>query len=523
MSVAPAPRRSKGAAAGATAAATFINRRARPLLALLLGALAIVTILLANRKPLWNDELFTFYISGLPTPSDIWSVLETGVEQTPFFFYIVTQASMQLFGDGLLAVRLPEVLGSVLMGACLFAFVARRSAPVYGFVAVLFVFATIAHGYAYEARAYSLVLGFCAAALLCWQLVTEGGPHRRLAAVGLALSLAAAVGSHYYAVLVLIPLIAGEAARMLVRRRVDWLVFGAFGGALIPLLVFAPLIRESGEYSTNFWAEPSWSAAVRFFPDALLDRALPVVIGLILASAAFAAVRSSRRPGHASRAQRRPPTHELVALLTFLLLPLFGVALGLLVTDAFTDRSVLPALLGLAILIALTAWWADRDAPFAAISLLVALLVFAGARTAERFDEAAADADHQAQALSFLERHATPGDPIVIASPHDFFELSHRAARESERAFLYLADTRLAVKHLDTDAVELGMVGLEDIAPLNVEPYRPYLASHPRFRVYARDGAWDWLSTELRSNGAATRVLARDPRNGAVLAEVRPG
>jgi hypothetical protein len=392
---------------------------------------------------------------------------------------------------------------------------------VYGFVAVLFVFATIAHGYAYEARAYSLVLGFCAAALLCWQLATEGGRHRRLAALGLAVSLAAAVGSHYYAVLVLIPLLAGEAARTLMRRRVDWLVLCAFGGALIPLLAFAPLIAESGEYSTNFWAEPSWSAAVRFFPDALLDRALPVLIALILASATFAALRSSGRSGHTGRAGRRPPTHELVALLTFLLLPLFGVALGLLVTDAFTDRSVLPALLALAILIALTAWWADRDAPFAAISLLIVLLVFAGARTAERFDEAAADADEQKQALSFLERHAEPGAPIAIASPHDFFELSHAAAAgQGRQGFVYLADPARAVEHLETDAVELGMIGLESIAPLRVEAYRSYLASHPRFRVYARDGAWDWLSSELRASGAATRVLARNRRNGTALVEV---
>jgi Transposase, Mutator family len=35
------------------------------------------TCLVAARKPMWNDELFTFYISRLPSVSDIWSVLST--------------------------------------------------------------------------------------------------------------------------------------------------------------------------------------------------------------------------------------------------------------------------------------------------------------------------------------------------------------------------------------------------------------------------------------------------------------
>ena len=68
------------------------------------------------------------------------------------------------------------MLGYLLMSVCVFGFVVRRASRLYGLVAVLLPIATIAHGYAYEARAYGLVLGFSAAALLCWQRSAEAGP-----------------------------------------------------------------------------------------------------------------------------------------------------------------------------------------------------------------------------------------------------------------------------------------------------------------------------------------------------------
>ncbi len=207
----------------------------------------------------------------------MWSTLATGVEQTPLSFYVGTRASLEVLGDGGIAMRLPELLGFLLMSVCVFSFVERRTSPLYGLLAAVFPVATIAYGYAYEARAYGLVLGFSAAALLCWQVAAEGR-HRRLAAAGTAVALAAAVGSHYYAVLILIPLLAGEAARATARRQVDWLVLASFCGALVPLAAFAPLIAEAEDYSTTFWAQPTWHAAIRFYPDSLMDRALGLVM-----------------------------------------------------------------------------------------------------------------------------------------------------------------------------------------------------------------------------------------------------
>jgi hypothetical protein len=501
-----------------TALAAAIDRRARPLLAVLLVALAAVTLMLAHRKPLWNDELFTYYISRLPGIDDMWSELATGVEQTPLSFYVATRASMDALGDGGIAMRLPQLLGFLLMTVCVFLFVERRSSPLYGLLAAIFPVATIAYGYAYEARAYGLVLGFSAAALLCWQVAAEGGRHRRLAALGLAVSLAAAVGSHYYAVLILVPLLAGEIARSVVRGRIDWLVLGSFCGALLPLLAFAPLIAEAKDYSTTFWAQPTWHAALRFYPDSLMDRALGVVMAVLAVIVAFVAWRTWRSRRDAG--EQLPPSHELAALITLALLPFFGVALGKLVTGAYTDRYVLSAIVGITILVALAASWTDRGVPLLGISLLLVFAVFAGARFVERHGDATEDADAQKQAVAFLETHGRTDEPIAVASPHDFFELSHREAQQGGPRLLYLADPALAQQYLQTDAVELGVLGMKDIAPLRVERYRRFIASHSRFVVYGRYRAWDWLTYELQANGARTRVIARNSQNGTPLIEV---
>jgi hypothetical protein len=108
----------------------------------------------------------------------------------------------------------------------------------------------------------------------------------------------------------------------------------------------------------------------------------------------------------------------------------------------------------------------------------------------------------------------------VVASPHDFFELSHRLAQEGGPGLVYLSDPALSRKYLETDAVELGVIGMKDIAPLRVEPYRRFVASHSRFGVYGRHRAWDWLTYELHERGADTDVVARDSQNNTPLVEV---
>ena len=212
---------------------------------------------------MWNDELYTYYMARLPSMSDVWAALMSGGEQTPPFFYFTTRVSFHLFGVNNLSVRLPEILGFWAMLASLYVFVARRASSLAALCAAAFPLVTIAYLYAFEARAYGLLLGFGALALVSWQSVTLNR-RRPLSLVCLAASVTAAVSTQYYGVLVLLPLALGEAVLSLKRRRLDVAVWAALAVAIVPLALHLPLIRAGAAYSSAFWSQPAVGQRSRF-------------------------------------------------------------------------------------------------------------------------------------------------------------------------------------------------------------------------------------------------------------------
>src|SRR5688572_19176132 len=139
----------------------------------LLGLLSVAYLggaaLVALRRPLWNDELYTLLIADSPAMADVWAALATGADQVPPPFHVVVRAFFAAFGTSAFALRLPSVLGFWLMGICLYTFVARRTSAIYGAVAMAFPLITGAFDYAHEGRGYALALGFTALALVSWQ------------------------------------------------------------------------------------------------------------------------------------------------------------------------------------------------------------------------------------------------------------------------------------------------------------------------------------------------------------------
>jgi 4-amino-4-deoxy-L-arabinose transferase-like glycosyltransferase len=128
---------------------------------------------------MWNDELYTYYVAVLPSMHDVWNALLARGEQTPPLFFVITRLSFRLFGVNELSIRLPEIIAVWGMTLCLYAFVRRRMSSLSALCAALFPLVTTAYPYAYEARAYGLVLGFAALALLSWQSATNATSRAR--------------------------------------------------------------------------------------------------------------------------------------------------------------------------------------------------------------------------------------------------------------------------------------------------------------------------------------------------------
>jgi Dolichyl-phosphate-mannose-protein mannosyltransferase len=494
---------------------------------MLLGVVSLAYLagaaIIAMRRPLWNDELYTLLIARSATMSDVWAALATGADQVPPPFQIITRASLTLFGMNRFALRVPEVLGFWLMGICLYRFVLRRVGGIYAIVTMSFPLVSGAYNYAHEGRAYSLVLGIGALALLFWQ--TAGDESRRqVSLVGLATSVAAAVCSHYYAVLLSIPLGLAEGARWLAQKRWRPGVPIALAVGLAPLAWFLPLIVAARSYSVHFWATPSLSLVPSFYYWVLLP-ASPALWAILALAALYslpqiAAFDPPPRPAH----DGLEPA-ELSAALAFAGLPLIAVLIALAFTGVFTLRYALPAIIGVAILAGAGmhgAFAGRRGAGLVLIALFLGWFLGLEARALN----AAGDSTRRGVDCERLLASAAPSLPIAVADPHTFLKLAYELPPQLRTRVVYLADPDAALRHLGYDTVDRGLFDLEPWFGVHVEPFHPFLETTPRFLLLARTSddhgeIWGmgWILAELATTKARCELVGRNTDDLLFLVE----
>lgn len=156
----------------------------------------------ARSRPFWTDEILTLAAAGQP---DFSATLKAArmIDAMPPFTHLILHLVNGLFGTGEVVSRIPGMIGFWVLCLSLFGFAIRRVGMFFALTALLLPFATDSYGYSFEARCYGVLLGFGGLALFCWQSAAAGRK-RPLALTGLALAIAGATLSHYYAVLILL-------------------------------------------------------------------------------------------------------------------------------------------------------------------------------------------------------------------------------------------------------------------------------------------------------------------------------
>lgn len=440
------------------------------------------TLMIASRRLMWNDELYTYYITRLPTLSDVWGALSTGTEQLPPFFYLIMRETFTLFGTNQISIRLPEAVGFWTMCLCIFLFVARRSSTLCGLLAMVFPLVTSAYYYAYEARPYGLLLGFSAFSLLSWQSVALDR-RRALWMMCLVVGLAATVSIHYYGILIVVPLAVGELCRSLKLRRFDFSVWIALALAPLPLILYLPLVRQGMTHAGQFWSRAYWGAIPYFYNDLLASAVLPLAI-VVMFSSVYGARGACQHYPKVRAVEQKPEIYEIAAAFGFFLIPVLAVSLGEFVTGAFTSRYALPAVIGVSILIAFGVDRLWRSWEPLLVLILCCCVAFT-LRTVQTVREIGWDTDKLNGVQSFLQSHTDNEVQIAISDAHLFFLLAHYARPQIAQRIVYLADTDASRRYLGFDSPEQGMVRL--LKPwfhLRVEAYEPYIASHERFFVF---------------------------------------
>ncbi|MET7872227.1 glycosyltransferase family 39 protein [Streptomyces cyaneofuscatus] len=297
--------------------------RGRALAVVLPATLALVMGLWGIRRQntMWGDEAVTYQLAQRE-PSQIWHTVQH-VDLVHALHYAVMHVIFDLFGAGLLSLRLPSVLAMAAAASGVGLLGLRLAGPRAGLLAGL-VFALLpqVQKYAQEGRSYAMVCALIAWAS-CALVANVSRPSRwRWAAYGLTVLLACLL--HEFAVLALaahgVTLIVSHTPKRVLRA---WGVTAA--GVVIGLL---PLVVVSAGQSEQV----SWiGGPVRPYP--LL---VAVVVGMLCARAPL------RSEGPVSAAALAVP---------ILVLPGALLLTASLIKPLFVDRYVLFSDIGIALLL----------------------------------------------------------------------------------------------------------------------------------------------------------------------------
>jgi hypothetical protein len=480
-----------------------------------IGLLALVSLALtippALAKPFWHDEIYTILLAGLPSAGAIWRACLDGADLSPPLNLWLTQGVHAIAGVGPLTTRLPALLGFYACVLLIFKLLVKRTGPTLALAGALMPFLMAALRYSYEARPYGLVMGLSALTLYCWLEGAAGRSRARNLAL-LALSLAASVWSHYYAVLLFAPIAAGELTRTVRRRRIDGpMTMAILAGAVmsVPLI---PLIRASAAARTTFWSRVGPMDAVEAYRF-VLHVVLGTWMGFTVAAAALViVVWRFARPGPPRPRVPVLPAHEAVAVAVAAAIPLLVFVLGL-GTGVFVPRYALVGVTGLSVACPVLIAWLNRQDSPAGLVLCAGLLSLIAPRQPWSMPEFT---DPVAARPLLLQSLRSPG-PTVIPSSLQFLQLWYYTPPDLQPRLRYLADPAEELRRTGADTFDRGYQVLARWRRVPVEPYADFAAQHPTFRLY--EAGSGWLLQALADAGAEVGEVGREA--GGRLYEVR--
>jgi hypothetical protein len=465
---------------------------------------AVPTVYVAYTKLFWDDEFFTLYLSRTSSWHDLIQALATGADQHPPSFYYFTHWVTTVFGSSHVTLRLPAILGFWLLCICLYEIVRDISTPAWAAVALFFPLSSDFYYYATEARGYGLVSGFTALAMLAW--LRLGAYRRRSFYVPcLAAALVAAVASHYYAILIVIPLALGELIRTRLIRKIDWPIWIAFSSSLVPILAFFGTIRSARGYSSHFWAIPIWSDAISFYPKEFGLGAF-TLLGTLAATSVFGTI-SRTQTDERSQSLRLPSwsSWQAMAICTLATLPMLTMILAKFVTHGFTPRYCISAIVGVTVLLL---YFVSRSVPkssAAALGIITCVIIFfLQIRLIDsKFRDVREEMDQNVASLSSL-----PDAPIAVMEVSVVHRLSFYAPRRLASHVVYVADPNSSITYLGHDTVDRGLLDLRPWFPIDIVRTDSFLTDHHQFYVFGETDKWSWLTYDLAKWGQ-TKLLAR--------------
>lgn len=474
-----------------------LNNRRGLYLALFSGCYFTLAVAQANVRPLWNDELFTAYLLSLPSVAHLWEALASGVDLVPPLYHLIVRGLEPVIGAGPVALRLPSIVGFWVMCLCLYRYVSRRLPAEFGFAAMLLPFCTNVSNYMAEARPYGLMLGLAGLALVSWQALETRSKTSVAWRVALAGSLAAAIATHYYAVLLVLALAAGELVRSRERRSPDWPVWISLGAPLAVLIPLLPQLRTAREMAPTYWTSTRIGEALLVYTNWFghSDWVFVLLAG-IAAAAAW-------RPSAGSIGTRHPLLADVTPALVLLGLPMVAALVTFAMGTGFTWRYVLIGIIGFSIA---GSYVLARLAGHSA-TLRIAMLVAIALNHEVLFRSRDLLTGNTPVPLTkrieqrVLEQ-ADLAAPVLVAGPQVFLELSHHASPALRARVHYVANLERALALVGTDTADRSLLLLSRLVSIPVGRFPDDLPAASDYYLVDAEPL-NWLTRELLARRAS--------------------
>jgi hypothetical protein len=488
------------------------RRHERLVVSFALAYFGLITATYAAFKPYWLDEYYSLLTENVGSPSAIWQVLKTAPMALDLpVYHILSLGIMRVAGTNEFDARLVSVLAYVVMASFFYAFVRKYSDMYTGLLAMSLTFACGTFEYASQARPYALLLASSAAAVYCWS--NTGIPRRRgLAMAGLWSAIAFALASHWYGFIILFPLAAGQSARDIIRRRLDFKVWLVLVTASLTVSINLPLLKAASQYRFLPWKGVVYGDAVQTMVDILQPIVTPLVfVGVAVAAAQF--VFGQLRKNDVELLCWPKP--EVVCVLALALLPVIGLVPAKLITHSYVPRYFLPAALGMISLICilLRAVCRNNSRVMAlAVAVLCCYLCPKLLRTGLSYTH------HNAGQFSEAAVFSQFADaPIVISSMHLFVPMEEHATPRLRKRLLYVSDPA-SVAVLNQDTTFRGSEAAKLWTNLPIIDLRTLTESNLRYYVVGNiTGGDEWLLFRLAEDHSQITLLGNYQGSPAYL------
>jgi hypothetical protein len=472
--------------------ARFIDRRPAVVLPVWIATYFAVLWPAAHR-PLWFDELLTYYVSSAPNAE---AYLGTRfLDPTPPLSYLLVRFSLAVFGDSPFAARMPAMLAFLAAGLIVFRLVARRLGGALGLAALGIFWSSSLTIYAVEARPYGLLLGLFTLALLSWLSAAQTNRWTWWHA-GLALSIAGMFLTHCFSPPFAATIGIGELVRSWVAKRTDKRVWASILLPLGILPLYIPLVKDA----RALLCPPEFAATLIGVPKFYLAACAPLLpaMGLILL---IWLANHGRGPLVSIKEFARP--HETAFCIAAVLAPLIAMSYSGWSGSPFWIRYGIGSIVGLAlILAALLAIALRRNVSLSVASAAMILILFCMTKGGT------GHLSEPYENTSTAYRAVRPDLPFVTSSGLTFLEMDRREAPDFLHRVYYLTDAESARRYHSN--IFEGFPTLQRLFPIraNVASFRDFTHAHRQFLLLATPGyPEDWLLPKLHSDGAEIHLI----------------